>query len=150
MRQGRAELASENYPRARAYFDSALEAHPGSAEAMDGLGKVLSGMKDYGSAARYFRVAAQRGHPDGYFNLGRTYERLGRNEEAVSAYYTYVKRRPSGSHAAVAIASIKRLEPRAKLPPELEPAPTPEAEPVVKPEPSPAEEPAQESKPATP
>ncbi len=146
MRLGRAELAAQQYPRARAYFDSALEARPGSADAMDGLGQVLTGMKDYISAARYFRVAAQRGHPDGYFNLGRTYERLGRNEEAVSAYYTYVKRRPSGSHAGAAIAAIKRLEPRAKLPEELEPPP----EPVAKPEPSTADEPAQESEPTTP
>ena len=146
MRLGRAELAAQQYPRARAYFDSALEAKPGSADAMDGLGRVLTGMKDYISAARYFRVAAQRGHPDGYFNLGRTYERLERNEDAVSAYYTYVKRRPSGTHAGAAIAAIKRLEPRAKLPEELEPPP----EPVAKPEPSTADEPAQESEPTTP
>ena len=144
MTQGRAELAAENYSRARAYFDSALEARPGSAEAMDGLGKVLTGMEDYDSAARYFRVAGQRGHPDGYFNLGRTYERLGRNEEAVSAYYTYVKRRPSGIHASVAIAAIKRLEPRAKLPPELEPGRERQPAPVANPEPPPADGPTQE------
>ncbi|MGB5547702.1 MAG: hypothetical protein WBM74_14105, partial [Polyangiales bacterium] len=65
---------------------------------------------------------------------------------AVSAYYTYVKRRPSGTHAGAAIAAIKRLEPRAKLPEELEPPP----EPVAKPEPSTADEPAQESEPTTP
>jgi len=150
MQQGRAELAADNFARARAYFDSALEARPGSAEAMDGLGDVMSELEDYISAARYFRVSAQRGHPDGYFNLGRTYERLGRNEEAVSAYYTYVKRRPSGPHAGAAIASIKRLEPRAKLPPELEPDREPDPGPGAKPEPSPPDAPAQESGTATP
>ena len=129
MRQGRAELAGGNYSRARALFDSALEARPGSAEAMDGLGHVSTRIEDFDSALRYFRVAAQRGHPDGYFNLGKTYERLGRNEEAVSAYYTYVKRRPSGTHAAAARASIKTLEPHAKLPPEPEPDPEPQPEP---------------------
>jgi tetratricopeptide (TPR) repeat protein len=128
MRQGRAELAGGNYSRARALFDSALEVRPGSAEAMDGLGHVSTRIEDFDSALRYFRVAAQRGHPDGYFNLGKTYERLGRNEEAVSAYYTYVKRRPSGTHAAAARASIKTLEPHAKLPPEPEPDPQPEPE----------------------
>ena len=128
MRQGRAELAAGNYSRARALFDSALEARPGSAEAMDGLGHVSTRIEDFDSALSYFRVAAQRGHPDGYFNLGKTYERLGRNEEAVSAYYTYVKRRPSGTHAAAARASIKTLEPHAKLPPEPEPDPQPEPE----------------------
>jgi len=154
MRQGRAELAGGNYSRARAYFDSALEARPGSAEAMDGLGHVSTRIEDFDSALRYFRVAAQRGHPDGYFNLGKTYERLGRNEEAVSAYYTYVKRRPDGTHAASAKAAIKTLEPRAKLPPEPEPEPEPdpqpEPSPSVEPEPSPAEEPPQDSEPAAP
>jgi tetratricopeptide (TPR) repeat protein len=158
MRQGRAELAGGNYSRARAFFDSALEARPGSAEAMDGLGHVSTRIEDFNSALRYFRVAAQRGHPDGYFNLGKTYELLGRNEEAVSAYYTYVKRRPSGTHAAAAKSAIKTLEPHAKLPPEPEPesepdpAPQPDPEPEsgAEAEPSPAEEPAQESEPAAP
>jgi predicted Zn finger-like uncharacterized protein len=145
MEQGRAELGAGRYARARAYFDSALEARPGSAEAMAGLGDVMSALEDYIAASRYFRVAAQRGQPDGYFNLGRTYERLGRNQEAVSAYYTYVKRRPSGTHAAAAVAAIKRLEPRAKLPPEFEQAREPEPEPGAKPEPSRSDESAQES-----
>jgi tetratricopeptide (TPR) repeat protein len=160
MRQGRAELAGGNYSRARAFFDSALEARPGSAEAMDGLGQVSMRIEDFESALRYFRVAAQRGQADGYFSLGRAYERLGRNEEAVSAYYTYVKRRPSGSHAAAARAAIKTLEPHAKLPPEPEPESEPESEPKSEPksepesgaesEPSPAGEPAHESEPAAP
>ena len=156
MRQGRAELAGGNYSRARAFFDSALEARPGSAEAMDGLGQVSMRIEDFESALRYFRVAAQRGQADGYFSLGRAYERLGRNEEAVSAYYTYVKRRPSGSHAAAARAAIKTLEPHAKLPPDPEPESEPKSEPESEPEsgaesePSPAGEPAHESEPAAP
>ena len=166
MRQGRAELAGGNYSRARAFFDSALEARPGSADAMDGLGRVSIRIEDFESALRYFRVAAQRGHPDGYFNLATTYERLGRNEEAVSAYYTYVKRRPSGAHAVAARAAIKTLEPNAKLPPEpdpqTQPDPEPDTEAQTQPEsdpepqtepeaePPPAEEPAQESEPVTP
>ena len=160
MRQGRAELAGGNYSRARAFFDSALEARPGSAEAMDGLGHVSTRIEDFNSALRYFRVAAQRGHPDGYFNLGKTYELLGRNEEAVSAYYTYVKRRPSGAHAAAAKSRIRTLEPHAKLPPEpesqSEPDPAPQPEPDSEPEsgaeaePSPTEEPAQASEPVAP
>jgi tetratricopeptide (TPR) repeat protein len=160
MRQGRAELAGGNFSRARAFFDSALEARPGSAEAMDGLGHVSTRIEDFNSALRYFRVAAQRGHPDGYYNLGKTYESLGRNEEAVSAYYTYVKRRPSGGHAAAARSAIKSLEPNAKLPlePESELEPQPEPEPKLEreagadteTEPSPVEESAQASEPVTP
>jgi predicted TPR repeat methyltransferase len=111
---------------------------------MDGLGHLSMRIEDFNSALRYFRVAAQRGHPDGYFNLGKTYERLGRNEEAVSAYYTYVKRRPSGTHAAAARSAVTTLEPNAKLPPEPEPDPDSEADP------SPAEEPTQESEPVAP
>ena len=160
MRQGRAELAGGNYSRARAFFDSALEARPGSADAMDGLGRVSTRVEDFNGALRYFRVAAQRGHPDGYFNLGKTYESLGQNAEAVSAYYTYVKRRPSGRHAASARAAIKTLAPNAKLPPELEsqpdPAPETKAEPKAEPEPdvegepSPTDEPMQAPEPTTP
>ena len=158
MREGRAELAGAHYSRARAFFDSALEARPGSAEAMDGLGHVAARTEDFDSALRYFRVAAQRGHPDGYFNLGQTYQSLGRNEEAVSAYYTYVKRRPEGRHAKVARSLIKSLEPNAKLPPEpepeaeSEPQPEPDSppEPGAEVEPSVAEEPAPASESNTP
>jgi tetratricopeptide (TPR) repeat protein len=138
MKKGYEELEAGQYARARAYFDSALEVHPGSADAMDALGDVGIAVNDYASALRYYRVAAQRGHPDGYFKLGNTYERLGRNEEAVSAYYTYMKRRPTGTHAEAARTAIQNLEPRAKLPPE------PESEDPA------AEEPATESDPATP
>ena len=138
MKKGYEELEAGQYARARAYFDSALEVHPGSADAMDALGDLGIAVNDYASALRYYRVAAQRGHPDGYFKLGNTYERLGRNEEAVSAYYTYMKRRPTGTHAEAARTAIQNLEPRAKLPPE------PESEDPA------AEEPATESDPATP
>ena len=125
MSRGWDELAAGNYARARAFFDSALEVKPGSADAMDALGQVSVGTEDYASALRYFRVAAQRGHPDGYYELGRTYERLGQKDEAVSAYYTYIKRNPTGTHAATARTAIARLEPRAKLPDEPEPGRSP-------------------------
>jgi len=118
MTKGREELDAGNYARARAYFDSALEVHPGSADAMDALGDVATAVSDYASALRYYRVAAQRGRLDDYFKLGKTYEKLGKSEEAVSAYYTYIKRRPRGPHAADARKAITNLEPRAKLPPE--------------------------------
>jgi tetratricopeptide (TPR) repeat protein len=150
MREGHAELAAGEYSRARAFFDSALEASPGSADAMDGLGKVSVQMEEFEMAIRYFRVAAQRGQPDGYFNLAKVYERMDRKEEAVSAYYTYLKRRPTGPHAAAARLAIKTLEPRAKLPPELDPDPDPETETGPSSEPSRAEEPTQDSEPTTP
>jgi hypothetical protein len=117
-------------------------------------------VSDYASALRYYRVAAQRGHPDGYYKLGRTYERLGKKDEAVSAYYTYVTRRPDGAHVAAAKRAIRTLEPRAKLPdsedaPETqgETQPTPEAEPTPAPEPdaaAPAEPPAPTPSPESP
>jgi TolA-binding protein len=85
---------------------------------MDALGDVATAVRDHTSALRYYRVAAQRGQSDGYFKLGITYERLGKTEEAVSAYYTYIQRYPDGRHAAEAKRAIKTLEPRAQLPPE--------------------------------
>jgi tetratricopeptide (TPR) repeat protein len=146
MKKGRDELAAGNYARARAYFDSALEVHPGSADAMDALGDVATAVSDYASAVRYYRVAAQRGHSDGYYKLGQTYERLGREEEAVSAYYTYIKRRPTGRHAAEARAAITALEPRAKLPPE----PPADSESSEEPTAPPANAPTQSPPPETP
>jgi predicted Zn finger-like uncharacterized protein len=128
LRQGHAELAARSYARARASFERALEVRPGSAEAMDGLGHASIGLEDFDSALRYFRVAAHRGHPDGYFHLGRIFQQLGRNEEAISAYYTYLKRHPSGSHVVAARSAMKTLEPRAKLPSEPAPTATEESE----------------------
>ncbi|MGB5811280.1 MAG: tetratricopeptide repeat protein [Polyangiales bacterium] len=116
MREGEAALAGNDYTRARAFFDSALEARPGSGDATDALGRLALESGEAEQAVRYFRSAAQRGHPDGYYNLGRAYERLDQSDEAVSAYYTYLKRRPSGVHVPAARAAIKKLEPRVKLP----------------------------------
>ncbi len=130
MREGEASLAGGDYAKARAFFESALEARPGSGDATDALGRVAFASGNYELSLRYFRSAAQRGHPDGYFNLGRAYERLGRAEEAVSAYYTYLKRRPSGTHVAAARAKIKEIDPRVKLPDrESETEPQPKSEP---------------------
>ncbi|MEM9731023.1 MAG: tetratricopeptide repeat protein [Myxococcota bacterium] len=139
MREGEASLAGGDYSRSRALFESALEVRPGSGDATDALGRVAYASGDYDLAVRYFRSAAQRGHPDGYFSLGEAYEKLGRGEEAVSAYYTYLKRRPSGRHVPEARASIKRIEPRVKLPePETpEPSEAPEPPPPSNPEATP-------------
>ncbi|MDH3201993.1 MAG: zinc-ribbon domain-containing protein [Myxococcales bacterium] len=142
MREGEASLAGGDYLKARALFESALEARPGSGDATDALGRVAFASGDYELSLRYFRSAAQRGHPDGYYNLGRGYERLGKTDEAVSAYYTYLKRRPSGTHVAAARAAIKKLDPRVKLPEsDSESEPEPSAEPKPKPDPEPQQEP---------
>ena len=116
MREGRAALAGRNFTRARAYFESALEARPGSADATDALGQTALDAGDVPLALRYFRSAAQRGHPDAYYNLGMAYQRLGRNEEAVSAYYTYLEKQPSGTHASAARTAIKTLQPQLQPP----------------------------------
>lgn len=134
MREGEAALAGGDYVKARAFFESALEARPGSGDATDALGRTALGSGDAELSLRYFRSAAQRGHPDGYYNLGRAYEKLGRGEEAISAYYTYLKRRPSGVHVSAARTAIKKLDPRVKLPDsETEAAPEPESEPSSEP-----------------
>ncbi len=139
MREGEAALAGGDYPKAGALFESALEARPGSGDATDALGRVAFESGDYELSLRYFRSAAQRGHPDGYYNLGRAYERLAMNDEAITAYYTYLKRRPSGTHVEAARTAIKRLNPRVKLP-----------ESDTEPEPEASSEPTQDSEAASP
>ncbi|MEM7137195.1 MAG: tetratricopeptide repeat protein [Myxococcota bacterium] len=129
MREGEASLTGRDYTKARAFFESALEVRPGSGDATDALGRVAFASGDYDLSVRYFRSAAQRGHPDGYFSLGEAYERLGKRDEAVSAYYTYLKRRPSGTHVAEARAAIKRIEPRVQLPEPEQPNPSTPEEP---------------------
>ena len=146
MREGEAALAGGDYAKAHAFFESALEARPGSGDATDALGRVAFALGNFELSLRYFRSAAQRGHPDGYYNLGRAYERLGRNDKAVSAYYTYLKRRPSGIHVADARTAIKKLEPRVKLPETEETTPKPGSEP----ESEAPSEPTQESEVASP
>ncbi len=145
MREGEAALAGGDYPKAGALFESALEARPGSGDATDALGRVAFESGDYDLALRYFRSAAQRGHPDGYYNLGRAYERLAMNDEAITAYYTYLKRRPSGTHVGAARTAIKRLNPRVKLPENGT-----ETETTPEPEPEASSEPTQESEVASP
>ncbi len=153
MREGEAALAGRDYIKARALFESALEARPGSGDATDALGRVAFASEDYELSLRYFRSAAQRGHPDGYYNLGRGYERLGNTDKAISAYYTYLKRRPSGAHVATARAAIKKLDPRVKLPEsssEAKPETKPQQDPEPEKEPPRPAEPAQESEAAPP
>ncbi|MDH3656459.1 MAG: tetratricopeptide repeat protein, partial [Myxococcales bacterium] len=142
MREGEAALAGGDYVKARALFESALESRPGSGDATDALGRVAFASDNYELSLRYFRSAAQRGHPDGYYNLGRAYERLGRTDEAVSAYYTYLKRRPSGAHVAAARAKIKELDPRVTLP---ESGSGDEPKSAAQPRPEPEQESQQES-----
>ncbi len=110
MRQARTYLARGDYTGARAQFESALEQRPGSPDPTDGLGEVAMAAGDPELALRYFRSAAQRGHQDAFFKLGTAYERLGRDEQAVAAYYTYLETHPSGRYAPTAKAALKRLE----------------------------------------
>jgi predicted Zn finger-like uncharacterized protein len=110
MRQAQVFLARGDYAGARAQFESALEQRPGSPDPTDGLGEVAMAAGDPNLALRYFRSAAQRGHQDAFFKLGTAYERLGRDEQAVAAYYTYLETHPSGRYAPTAKAALKRLE----------------------------------------
>lgn len=116
MKQAAAALAAGSLERARIYYESALEARPGSAEATDGLASVALKSGNPTLAVRYLRAAARRGDPSAYFRMGKIYRSMGQEEQAVSAYYTYLKRHPSGAHAAEAREAIKAIEPYAALP----------------------------------
>ena len=145
MSKANSALAGGSLDRARMYYESALEARPGSAEATDGLATVALKSGNPTLAIRYLRAAARRGDPSAYFRMGKIYRSMGQKEQAVSAYYTYLKRQPGGTHAAEARRAIKAIEPYASLPPDpnapKKPDKPSDSEPPT-PEPAAKEEPA--------
>lgn len=69
---------------ARSLFEQA--AHAGSTRAMMNLGVLGLQDDDTAQAERWFTAACDAGEPEGYYGLGQTYEVLGHDARAISAY----------------------------------------------------------------
>ena len=82
---------------------------PGGSEALTGLGYCeLEGGNASGAAGR-FRQAAGQGYAEAYIGLGTADRRMGRNQDALTAYERYIERLPSGPRASIARRQIEEL-----------------------------------------
>ena len=100
------------------------------------LGKKAYNAARYEDALGHFQEAATRyASPDFQYNIGLCYERLGKPEEAIRAFRTYLRAKPNADDRANVEDRIFQLEQeiaKAKREPEpvTEPAPEPEPGPT--------------------
>ncbi|MCA9531756.1 MAG: tetratricopeptide repeat protein, partial [Myxococcales bacterium] len=110
LHHGRDALRDGDVVRARAYYESALEVRPGASEANAGLGGVALASGDADLAVSRFQLAARSGLTDAYAGLGDAYRRLGRTKEALEAYGTFLKLRPTGPRSDTVRAVVQSLQ----------------------------------------
>ncbi|MCR9165051.1 MAG: tetratricopeptide repeat protein [Nannocystaceae bacterium] len=103
------------------------------------LGKKAYNAARYEDALGHFQEAATRyASPDFQYNIGLCYERLGKPDEAIRAFRTYLRAKPDADDRANVEDRIFQLErdiERAKTDPDGQVEPDPEPEPVSQPEP---------------
>jgi predicted Zn finger-like uncharacterized protein len=98
-----AKLAKQGkHDEARTAFTKALELRASGSEANAGLGAVLVASDQAQAAIEPLEKAARAGYAEANVTLGDAYRKVGRKEDALEAYNTYVARFPSGSRAAYA------------------------------------------------
>jgi tetratricopeptide (TPR) repeat protein len=82
--------------------------------ALEGLGYAYEGKKDFGKALTAYQKMTQLGEGlhtgSGYFNMGRCYEKLGKNKEALENYRAFLKYAPKSQMANTALRKISILE----------------------------------------
>jgi tetratricopeptide (TPR) repeat protein len=120
---------AEEEPREDPQLQRAMESYS--------LGKQAYNAARYDDALGHFQEAATRyASPDFQYNIGLCYERLNKPEEAIRAYRTYLRAKPSADDRANVEDRIfqleKQIEEAKNQPP---PEPEPEPEPVEEPKP---------------
>ena len=82
--------------------------------AMEGVGYAYEGMKDYEKALHAFQKILEMGESfqlaDAYQNIGRCYEKLGKNKEAVENYKAFLKISEKSSAANAVLRKVSLLE----------------------------------------
>jgi tetratricopeptide (TPR) repeat protein len=82
--------------------------------ALEGLGYAYEGKKDFGKALTAYQKMTQMGEGSqtgsGYLNMGRCYEKLGKNKEALENYRAFLKFSPKSQMADTALRKISVLE----------------------------------------
>lgn len=109
IRRGESLLERGSVRVAKEAFQRALALRPGSPPALTGLGYIALERGDTAGAIRHFTPASVAGFGDALIGLGDTYRRLGRNEDALSAYERYLNRFPNGPRASIAGRQAERL-----------------------------------------
>ena len=82
--------------------------------ALEGLGYALEGKKDYDKALESYKKVLDLGDgfplADIHLSMGRCYEKMGKNKEAVENYEAYMKESPKSPIANVLIREMSRLQ----------------------------------------
>ena len=86
------EEATKSY---QAFLEKAGKKKPYRLFAMEGLGYCYEGKKEYEKAIEAYQKIVEEGGGfqvgDAYLNLGRCYEKLGKNKEALENYKAFLK-----------------------------------------------------------
>jgi tetratricopeptide (TPR) repeat protein len=109
VKRGERALEDGAVRQAQSHFEEALSLAPNFPPALTGLGYVALERGQTQIALRRFLPAAKVGHGEALIGLGDTYRRVGRSEEALEAYKTYVRRFPRGSRRSIAQRQIELL-----------------------------------------
>ena len=115
---GNIHLRSGDFEKAIKTYETFLE--KGEKErtyrflALEGLGYAYEGKKDFGKALTAYQKMTEMGESSqggsGYFNVGRCYEKLGKNKEASENYRAFLKLSPKSQMANTALKKISVLE----------------------------------------
>lgn len=105
LQLGRGLLNSKQYDKAvetyRRFLDSAPRERLYLLLALHNLGYAYEGQGDYQKALDSFQSVVDAGEsflqPWGYLNVGRCYEKLGKQQEALRTYRTYVEKFPDSA-----------------------------------------------------
>jgi tetratricopeptide (TPR) repeat protein len=82
--------------------------------AMEGLGYAYEGKKDYEKASEAYQKIIEIGESfqlsDAYLNIGRCYEKLGKNKDALENYRAFLKVSQKSMMTNAVLGKISRLE----------------------------------------
>jgi tetratricopeptide (TPR) repeat protein len=111
LRLGEFEDATKSY---QAFLKKAGKEKLYRLFAWEGLGYSYEGKKDYEKAIQAYRKITEEGGSfelsNAYLNMGRCYEKLGKNKEALEKFKAFLKESPKSMMANVVLRKISILE----------------------------------------
>lgn len=118
LQLGQGFLNSKQYDKAAETYRQFLDSNPGEnlyrLFALQNLGYAHEGQGDYQRALDSFRELVDMGEsflqPWGYLSMGRCYEKLGKREEALRAYRTFLEKFPDSTMAPMIRHKVGTLE----------------------------------------